>query len=97
MLTKYRCTKCQKNPNSEREVLYGCQCGNKFFQLCENNSNKKTNTRKQNIDNNKDNLGNISIESTGVYQINVESLFQESNTKIISVSDKKGIIHLNLD
>lgn len=91
ILKKYECTKCEQIPLSEQHILLGCPCGNKFFRQRE-----QTVTKFQKTEINKgDHLGNIKVQETGVFRIDLDSLFGQS--KLVAITDDKDIIHLNLD
>lgn len=100
MLDKYECTKCERVPRNEHDVLMGCLCGNRFFRLQLNSkisvlgSSPPTDKNDTSMTTK---LGNIAVQGVGVYRINLKGLFQNSKNKIVSVSDSEGVIHLNLD
>jgi predicted nucleic acid-binding Zn-ribbon protein len=100
--SRYICSKCLTPPKKSQEVLIGCtHCGNKMFQLKANSDslqqvqNKKTvNRSDENVELTKVSI--ISIPKNGVFEIDVEALFEKDDPEPISIVDKKGKIYLNL-
>lgn len=101
MLTNYCCTACNAHPSTDKEVFYGCKCGNKLFRLNEKSISKQKNSRmilskRFNLTPKEEQLAPISVNDTGVFSIDVEQLFSEEDSQVVAVADKKGVIHIKL-
>ena len=104
MLAKYHCTVCNSNPSTEKEIFFGCsRCGNKLFKIIESTTKREKNTPKTEIHSSKNNVKekdlqftSISVEDSGIYQINVEKLLNEKENRVVAVSDKDGVIHIKM-
>ena len=91
MLERYTCTKCGAHPNGEKEVFFGCgSCGNRFFKIQDVDPSPKTKSLNQ---------SSIEVDGTGMYRVNVDKLFKDTNKNKKSpfmVSGEEGVYHIKL-
>lgn len=87
-LELYRCSRCERTPLEEREILKGCVCGNRFFRIILNNSEAKI--KSPGSQSNTDDISDIQMVRPGVFEISLESLMEKRKYALILSANEPG-------